>query len=294
MDQPDCSYKIPTIKVSKGEGFSVTVAVVDQVNRSKHMNVNIEASISHGGIGEGGQLNKLARREHKNCTNLILSVLSPDNNETLMLFATDSCEKSKLNVSIQFLDCTCSIGFEPSPSNSKCKCICDSTLSPYISNCEYKTKLILRGNTNAWITFINDTDWSGFIIYPVCPFDYCHPPGENVSMNLNLPSGSDAQCAHNCSGILCGACQPNLSLSLGSSHCLSYPDHWPLVFIAILLIALIAGILLVTVFLALNMTVADGTINAIIFFASVTAPFDNSSAAPSFPAVFIAWLNLDI
>ena len=227
-------------------------------------------------------------------------MFSPDDSEIIMLFAEGPCMASILsrrNVSIQFLDCTCSIGFERSSSNSKCKCVCDSTLSPYVTNCDSATSSILRANMNSWITYINDTDPPGFITYPVCPLDYCYPPSENVSMNLNLPSGSDAQCAYSRSGILCGACQPNLSLSLGSSCCLPCPKHWPLIFVSITFAAVIVGILLVTVILALNMTVADGMISAIIFYANVTAPFDkivHSSAAPSFPTVFVAWLNLDI
>ena len=51
--------------------------------------------------------------------------------------------------------------------------------------------------------------------------------GSSISMNLNIPNGpgADAQCAYNRSGILCGTCQENLSLSLDSSHCLPCHSH---------------------------------------------------------------------
>ena len=106
-------------------------------------------------------------------------------------------------------------------------------------------------------------------------------------------------CTHSRSGKLCGACQPNLSLSLklDSSRCLPCPSHWPLIMVGIAFAAFIAGILLVTVLLTLNMTVADGMINAIIFYANVTVSLDRivlSSTASTFPTVFVAWLNLDI
>ena len=56
-------------------------------------------------------------------------------------------------------------------------------------------------------------------------------------------------------------------------------------------------ILLVTAVLALNMTVAVGLINSFIFYANIitanSAIFFPSSE-PSFPTVFVAWLNLDI
>ena len=52
-----------------------------------------------------------------------------------------------------------------------------------------------------------------------------------------------------------------------------------------------------TALLALNMTVAVGSINGFIFYANIVAA--NSavffpSSEPSFPTVFVAWLNLDI
>ena len=297
-DQPDCSYEMPTIRVKKGEAFRISVVAVDQVNCSTNASIRgILINDARGRMGEGQQLQMISN----NCTRLTYNVFSPDLSEIISLFADGPCMASALSkrrVSIQFINCTCSVGFEPESSNStKCECVCDSALSPYITKCDSVTSSILRANTNSWITYINDTDLPGFMIYPVCPFDYCYPPSESVNMNFNLASGSDAQCAHNRSSVLCGICQPNLSLSLGSSRCLPCPNIWPLVFISITLAALIAGILLVTVVLVLNMTVADGMINAIIFYANVTAPFDrivHSSAAPSFPTVFVAWLNLDI
>jgi predicted outer membrane repeat protein len=303
MDQPDCSYETPTIEVKKGENFSVVIAAVDQVNHSVIASTGIRSMLindthgTHGRMGKGQQLQKMLCGD---CTKLTYRVYSRDDSETISLYADGPCKASvfsRRNVSIKFLDCTCPIGFEPYPSNSECECICNSTLSPYVTKCDPATRSVSRANTTSWITYINDTDPPGFMIYPICPLDYCYPPSENVSIDFNLPSGSDTQCAHNRSGILCGACHPYLSLSLGSSHCLPCSNHWPLAFVSITFAALIAGILLVTVILVLNMTVADGMINAIIFYANVTAPFYRivqSSSAPNFPTVFIAWLNLDI
>ena len=105
------------------------------------------------------------------------------------------------------------------------------------------------------------------------------------------------QCAYNRRGVLCGNCQDHLSLSLGSSRCLPCHNHWPAVLIVIVLVAIIAGILLVAALLALNMTVAVGLINGFIFYANIVAANNTvffPSSEPSFPTVFVAWLNLDI
>ena len=294
--EPDCSYQPPPIKVKKGEAFTVSLVAVDQVNHSVNANISSSLSSQDGGFREGQQTQSVER----NCTKITFNVFSPHGSETINLFADGPCGSSTLSIRhlyIQFTDCTCPVGFEPSNSDTRCECICDPDLSPYITNCNSTTGSLVRVNSNSWITYVNDTDPPGYVIHPNCPFDYCQPSTKNVSINLNLPNGADAQCAYNRSGILCGACGEHLSLSLGSSRCLPCHSHWPAVLVVIVLAAIIAGILLVTALLALNMTVAVGLINGFIFYANIVAA--NSavffpSSEPSFSTVFVAWLNLDI
>ena len=240
---------------------------VDQVNHTVVTEVISSLSSTEGGFGEGQQ----SQRVQKYCTNLRFNVFSPHNSETINIFADGPCGSSRLStshVTIEFLNCTCPVGFEPQLKNktaTRCECICDSNLSPYITNCNFLTSSVLRMNTNSWITYSN-SDPPGYVIHPNCPFDYCQPPTENVSINnYNLHEGADAQCASGRAGVLCGACQQNLSLSLGSSHCLNCGSHWPAVFFLILIAAVIAGMLLVAALLVLNMTVAIGLINGFIF-----------------------------
>ena len=119
----------------------------------------------------------------------------------------------------------------------------------------------------------------------------------NVSIDLNQPNGADAQCAFDRSFHLCGSCRPGLSLSLGSSHCLQCPSYWPALLIAITIAAILAGIALVALFLILNVTVAGGTLNGLIFYAnvvhaneSILLPFQTRN----FITIFISWLNLEL
>ena len=295
--EPDCSYQPPPVKVKKGEAFTVSLVAVDQVNHSVDANIISSLSSHDGGFREGQQTQSVER----NCTKITFNVFSPHDSETINLFADGPCGSSTPSIrhlDIQFTNCTCPVGFEPfTNGDTRCECNCDPDLSPHITNCNSTTESLVRVNTNSWITYINDTDSPGYVIHPNCPFDYCQPSTKNVSINLNLPNGADAQCAYNHSGILCGECQEHLSLSLGSSSCLPCHSHWPALLVVIVLAAIIAGILLVTVLLALNMTVAVGLINGFIFYANIVAA--NSavffpSSEPSFPTVFVAWLNLDI
>ena len=93
-------------------------------------------------------------------------------------------------------------------------------------------------------------------------------------------------------------CQQGLALSLGSNCCVQCSENWRRDLIGIVIAAIIAGILLVIIMLALNMTVAVGTLNGIFFYANIVAAnadtYFSLFKSPDFVTVFISWLNLDI
>ena len=93
-------------------------------------------------------------------------------------------------------------------------------------------------------------------------------------------------------------CEPGLSLSLGSSHCIECPENWYFYLVGLLISAFVAGILLVIFMLALNLTVAVGTLNGILFYVNIvvsnTDAYFPLSSTPNFATIFISWLNLDI
>ena len=166
-----------------------------------------------------------------------------------------------------------------------------------MKQCDGSTGAIFKQpQSRAWISYINNAVLTGYLVYPNCPFDYCLSTNPPVTIDLNQPNGADAQCAFNRSSLLCGSCQPGLSLSLGSSCCLPCPSYWPALLIAITIAAILAGIALVTLLLVLNMTIAVGTLNGLIFYAnivytnkSILLPFQNNVIT-----VFISWLNLEL
>ena len=128
----------------------------------------------------------------------------------------------------------------------------------------------------------------GLILYPYCPLDYCITGTNEISVN-NL----DSQCASNRRGVLCGSCQGNLSLLLGSSHCMECSNSY----LALLIPFAAAGIVLVVLLFLLRLTVSVGTLSGLIFFVNIVAV----NRAIFFPpgatnvlTVFIAWLNLDL
>ena len=125
-----------------------------------------------------------------------------------------------------------------------------------------------------------------------CPYGYCKTGVVNVS--LDHP---DTQCAFNRSGTLCGGCQPGLSLALGSPQCLDCSNNYHHV---LLIPFALAGLALVFFIKVLNLTVAKGIINGLIFYANHVQANQSVFFPPGptrelYPIkVFIAWLNLDL
>ena len=275
------------------------LVAVDQVNHTINATILSSLSSNRGGLGE----DQSSQNSTESCTDVFFSVFSPFDSEELILYAKGPCKDAELSVgriNIQFLPCTCPIGFQPNiMETTRCVCDCDFKISRFITECYQENKTVVREGT-FWISYLNTTGNSSdyeYLIHSQCPLDYCHPSSTKVYINLSAEYGSDEQCIFNRSGILCGKCQSGFSLSLGSSRCIQCSAHWPVVCLAIIIAAFLAGIALVAILLTLNLTVATGTINGIIFYANIVNanrstffPFTD----PNYITVFTAWLNLEL
>ena len=135
-----------------------------------------------------------------------------------------------------------------------------------------------------WIS----TDGNETVAASNCPYNYCN------SREINVTSEDpDSQCNFNHSGTLCGGCQPGLSLALGTNQCL----HCPNTHISLLLPFALAGVILVCFIKVLDLTISQGTLNGLVFYANVVKAneyllYNEKQTNPL--AVFIAWLNLDL
>ena len=252
------------------------------------------------------------------CNSLIFSIQShmTNTNHELQLFIKENVEQDELlsnniviyskfelirndllsqNVHINFTLLDCPTGFNL------------TSTPPYVCNChqnlfENDVRVCVISNHTGWI-YRSGTIWvsdsftenlsKSFVVHQHCPYHYCKP--ENISVDLKNP---DIQCAFNHSGVLCGGCQGNLSLALGSSRCLPCSNDY----LSLLVVFIFAGVALVVFIKILDLTVAKGTINGLIFYANVvwankTILFPTTDAlhpAQHFFYVFIAWLNLDL
>ena len=269
-DEVDCDTMVTTeLTVVPGKVFNdLKFAVVDQRGAPFNNSHKIIASLSSESsrLEEGESQQTLERM----CSKLNFTIYSNDS-VNLTLYAKDSpCTDgiSKLILQLDInLDSECPLGF--SLSNTSLGCGCDPELTDYVTNCNVQNNSVQRqGNT--WISFPhgNDSnDDSDILVHDYCPYDYCRPPSENAAFwfNLSDTNGSDAQCAFNRTGQLCGCCQDGYSLTLGGSECRLCTNTGLVLIIPFAL----AGIALVLVMIVCNLTLATGTINGPLFYANI-------------------------
>ena len=115
--------------------------------------------------------------------------------------------------------------------------------------------------------------------------------------DVDLEADSDTQCASNHAGRSCGGCKNGYSIAIGSSHCIYCPNNN---YLALLIFFAAAGFMLVLFISISNLTVSQGCINGLIFYANIVWAYQNvllpsvNHRMLNFLKVFIAWLNLDV
>ena len=292
----NCFHQLQAhIEVKKGAAFNVSLVAVNQLEQPVEATIRASLEFTESDLFEG----QLTAEIGGECINLTFNIVSLHEYEELTLYAIDGpCKDADLSrrvIRVHFLPCSCPIGFQISGNTEiNCTCDCHSNIIQYTEHCDILTESIIKkSQSRAWISYINNTNLTGYLVYENCPFDYCNPHSPPII--LSQPNGADEQCAFNRSSLLCGSCRPGLGLSLGSSHCLQCPRYWPALLIAITLAATVAGIALVVLLLVLNMTVAVGTLNGLIFYVNVIhanrstlLPFQEINAL----SIFVSWLNL--
>ena len=182
----------------------------------------------------------------------------------------------------------CPKGFELKNGVCDCSRVLMGHKGRYRVLCDIDTQEITR-EYSVWVNASNTT--ARYSQY--CPLLYCSP--SVVQVNLSREHGADVQCINHHSGVLCGGCQKGFSLAIGSSNCL---PHCSNNYLWLLLIFATAGVLLVLLIKFLNLTITQGMISGLIFYANIVQGNKNALLNSSDPGVrvfatFIAWLNLD-
>ena len=281
---PNCEKNV-TVATVRGQQFTLSVVTVGQGNYT--VPSAIKADFTNSTSAQISQLQRFQKTRNV-CTDIIYRVYSGETHVTMILYPDGPCRDTgiaRCEVNITFLPCP--DGFEDVGS----ECACDKRLNPYHGvSCNVDNGTIKRVINNFWIMGLYDNfTYHGLLLHQSrCPIDFCKESA--VEIQLENP---DVQCDHNHSGVICGPCNENFSLALGSLHCLSCSN----VYLFLILPFALAGFVLVALLLLLRLTVAAGTINGLIFYANIVQvnrdiffPTGDSNIL----TVFIAWLNLDL
>ena len=205
-------------------------------------------------------------------------------------FPSYQYQPSYINVFVE----KCPLGFIE--QNKMCTCLKGIP-------CNIATQTIFRSSPH-WIGYQKDcciTNPKDIILHSFCPLGYCLD--KSVSIHATVDHFyQDVQCSEHRTGILCGECKQNYSLGFGSSQCLagcSTPHRYLqyLRVIGLSAVCAVAGVLLVVLLTLLNLTVVEGTLNGLIFYANIVQVnldlfFPSDTHARPW-TTFIAWLNLD-
>ena len=214
------------------------------------------------------------------CEPLNYTILAPENISGIHVWLT--VEGAYLNR--KYLNLTtlnCPQGFVL----QQFQCKCHPMLQQASVQCDINTQSFTRSGSG-WIGLGSAEE--GLLIHMYCPNAYCKL--QETDLNLTSP---DVQCAFGHSGVLCGGCEYDVALMLGSSKC-QYCSNTCLLLI---LPFLAAGVLLVIILGRLDITVASGTMNGVLFYANVVKASSDaliSNSVSKYFMVFTAWLNLDL
>ena len=273
----NCSQIQLTMSAYPGEEISISVVTVGKV-------LNEDFGVSPADLelhpSEEGEVN-LHKMRSKSCTNIKFTPIY----KAYMLKVSGKNNFKLLNISYS----NCSLDFE---NSSKITLYCDCKKLKHVHTvtnnitCDAATNTITRQG-DIWIGNISNC----VVVHTPCPFDYCN--SAHVSFFLTDP---DPQCAPNRTGILCSKCQDGLSLALGSNNCIQCTQFS---YLALIIPFAAAGFGLVALLMVLNLTVSIGTINGLIFYASIVKISESTGIYfPNGPipvlSQFIAWLNLDL
>ena len=279
---PNCEINT-TVMTMRGKQFTLSASTVGQGNYSVPSSIKADFSDSYA------QISQLERVQStgNTCTDISYRVFSKNSSVTLILFPDGPCRDTGIarrEVKITFLPCP--DGFV----NVGSECLCDERLNAFNTSCNIDKGTISRSRNNFWIMGIYDnSSYQGLLLHQDrCPLDFC----VETEVGIDLEN-SDIQCNHNHSGVICGSCQDNFSLALGTLHCLPCTNSY----LFLILPFSLAGIVLVVLLLLLQLTVAHGTMNGLIFYVNVVQVNRGIFFPPGVTnilTVFIAWMNLDL
>ena len=152
----------------------------------------------------------------------------------------------------------CGYGFMLSNDSRGLKtCTCSSFLASFGVSCDVNLGTVNRTDTIGWIGLFQNGEEA---VATTCPLDYCN--SEDRAIDLQSPNDI---CNGGREGVLCGRCPAGQSVVFGSTECHQCSDLW----LITLGMYAVMGVVLIVVLFLLNLTVTQGTIYGLIFYANI-------------------------
>ena len=266
------SFSISAINAVSHYSYSiVSVAIVKNVYTGFKSDINWHLSESQS---------TQVIRESDDCTLINVTIFTNDKNTLdipkygVLLFTVPSISNI---IAIDITLKSCPPGFELSFQTESCICshlLTSLNFDGYIPNCNINTRTFNRP-LNSWVGVDSDKP-SVFLLSLHCPHGYCNRDNifnvfsySNNSFVLTTKDFSVilSLCVKNREGVLCSKCSTvngiKYSVVFGSRECRQCSNWW----LWTLVLYAVAGPLLIYLLYALRLTLTNGTINGIIFYA---------------------------
>ena len=288
---------IPRIDTFPGKTFSFSIVPIDEsfnrvyslvYNNPRHEpSPNMTQLNWQLGYGED-----IVQAYGSNCTTFTFTLLSgyvgDSANGSIAMYPSESIE----GLFVPVIVFNCPPGFELVEGADTCSC--PAFLEDRGVRCNVSSGLVTRPGTS-WIgiaeyienfTVLTAEDIDlGFSDH--CPTRYCNQSESMVNVS------EDSLCLLGRTGVLCGQCRSGLSVTIGSPECHRCSNWW---LFTLPLYALL-GVAIVILLLLLQLTVAQGTINGLIFYAnilSVSTYYLFGFKGAQWSLIFISFLNLEL
>ena len=285
---PNCniSFLSHEIDTFPGQKFTVSVAVREYDGRlgDGFTPATLITDFVENETAIGLAPNQLVQEVRQSCSQVSFNFYAPSQTVTINLLAPNGRVFNTFPIIVTLLPCP--PGFKIS-NETQTQCVCNDLLQARGVSCNINTLMVSR-NRDLWIGITNRTGQTE-AIFAECPRAFCVQ--DSVPVSLYNP---DEQCLHNRSGVLCGECQEGMSVGFGSSRCFVCSN----LYLLLLLLFAFLGVLLIVLLSAVNLTVATGMINGLLFYANIVKVTNLRIYTPEYHflipfSIFINWLNLD-
>ena len=296
-----CLTNHSVINVYPGEKFSVSAITVGQLKGST--SGHILSSLA----GENDfEFHKLVRHHDdgkvsNKCVNLTFTLMTNRSSATVILQPSVNKYRKSFYASFKVKLLPCPFGFQLLEVNGHYKCHCAKLFhdvlghdADYIS-CDINTKTILL--VNQWIGCYKPKNQSKCKPNSLVVSEHCGEYLIRGNRSVSVDHLSRDQCIKGRTGFLCGTCKPGYSHLLGPSPECKQCSNTKIKTIVYIFAMLLTGIAIVVFLTVLNITVTEGTLNGLIFYATVMYGnknfFPNNTTFGRSLSTFVLALNLD-